>query len=556
MHSILKTDKRLPPTPLNPQFNNIMKHIIALTAYLLIPLGCLLAQNETHYEVTHLANGINTTGSEAAAIVVDDSILLYNTMQDEESSRLYLIDFNPTLTTINQAPLNPDGSLGQGTPNQWGLNANGTNCGNVAFDSRNDIIYFTRGNTKDEGIHHIYYTKRTHKRWSKPQPIGGDVNLKGYTSTHPTVGYLPDGKTILYFSSDRPGGLGGMDIWYAILISEGKPGNCTNLGIPVNSDSNDVTPYYCNEEGTLYFSSNRDGGQGSYDIYSTAGLRNSWQQPNNLGSEVNSPYDDLFFTFQPCQCRCINDTADTTRQLEACGFLASNRPGSLFTTDSNCCNDLFRWRRLRILETPLQPVIELTATQATDLLPISLYFHNDQPNPHTLDTTTTLDYTTTWHHYTQLIDEYKGAQSNPADWRKRDSVQKAVDHFFKHDLQRGHQAMNTLLEYLLADLTAGHRVTLTVDGFASPLFEDLYNINLSKRRIDCFRNTLLRWNAQALLPYLNDGRLKLETVAHGAADTNTVAPDDPRRNPKSVRSVYSLEAARDRRIDIVGYLKD
>ena len=515
-------------------------------------LASLLAHSQTHYEITHIGSGINTTGSEAAAVVVDDSIVLYNTMQDQESSRLYLIDFNPVLTTIYQAPLAADGTLGEGAFNRWGLNANGTNCGNVAYDSRNGILYFTRSETKDGDISHIYYSKRTYNHWGKAKPLGGDVNLKDYTSTHPTVGYLPDGKVILYFSSDRPGGMGGMDIWYAVIISEGKPGNCTNLGAPVNSDSNEVTPYYCNEEGMLYFSSNCAGGQGSFDIYGAKGYRNSWQQPQNLGTEVNTPYDDLYFTFQPCQCRCIKDSTSND-VLEACGFLASNRPGSLFTTDSNCCNDLFRWRRLRTIATPPTPVVEIAAKKPADLLPISLYFHNDEPDAHTLDTTTRLDYTTTWLRYTQLIDEYKGAQPNPADWHKRDSVQKAVDYFFKYDLQKGHNQMLELLEFLQADLTAGHKVVLTIDGFASPLFEDLYNINISKRRIDCFHNTLMRWNNQALLPYLNNGNLRLETVAHGAADTNTVAPTDPRRDPKSVRSVYSLEAARDRRIDIVGY---
>ena len=189
------------------------------------------------------------------------------------------------------------------------------------------------------------------------------------------------------------------------------------------------------------------------------------------------------------------------------------------------------------------------------MLPLSLYFHNDEPNPHTLDTTTTLDYSTTWRHYVQRIDEYRGAQANPADWRKRDSVQKAVDNFFLHDLQQSHANMLQLLQFLYQDLTAGHHIVLTIDGFASPLFEDLYNINISKRRIDCFRNTLLSWNDRALQPYLNNGSLKLETVAHGAADTNTVALTDPRRDPKSMRSVYSLEAAHDRRIDIIGYMK-
>ena len=238
--------------------------------------------------------------------------------------------------------------------------------------------------------------------------------------------------------------------------------------------------------------------------------------------------------------------------MEACGFFASNRPGSFYTTDSNCCNDLYRWQRLRTLDLPQPPVTPVNHN-ALDLLPLSLYFHNDEPNPHTLDTTTTLDYTATWNHYIQRLDEYKGAQPNPADFHKRDSVQKAVDLFFENEVRRGHSNMLQLLQLLYQDLKAGHHITLTIDGFASPLFEDLYNVNISKRRICAFRNTLLRWNDQALLPFLNNGSLRLETVAHGAADTNTVAPTDPRRDPKSVRSVYSLEAARDRRIDIIGY---
>ena len=527
-----------------------MKRISFLTLLAILSLLGVV-QGQSHYKVTHLDNTINTTGSEAGAVVVDDSIVLYNTLKDQESSRLYLIDFNPTLTTIYQAPLAPDGTLGKGDLNNWGLNANGMNSGNVAYDRKNGLLYFTR-NSSNSDIIHIYYSKRTHNRWSKAQPLGGDVNLKGYSSTHPAVGYLPDGKVILYFSSDRPGGMGGMDLWYTILIREGQPGNCTNLGTPVNTGSDEVTPFYCNEEGTLYFSSNREGGSGEFDIYRSAGYRNSWELPQSLGPEINSAYNDLFFSFQPCLCRCQQDTTDTTHEVEACGFFASNRPGSFYTTDSNCCNDLYRWQRLRTLDLPQPPVTPVNHN-ALDLLPLSLYFHNDEPNPHTLDTTTTLDYTATWNHYIQRLDEYKGAQPNPADFHKRDSVQKAVDLFFENEVRRGHSNMLQLLQLLYQDLKAGHHITLTIDGFASPLFEDLYNVNISKRRICAFRNTLLRWNDQALLPFLNNGSLRLETVAHGAADTNTVAPTDPRRDPKSVRSVYSLEAARDRRIDIIGY---
>lgn len=517
-------------------------------------VAAMCLQGQTRYEVTHLPAGINTLGSETGGVLVDDSVLLYTTMMTDEANRLYLVDFTPLLTQVMQAHVGADGQLGEGTLCRWGMNASGMNSGNVAYDAKNDVLYFTRSGSGKDDQNHIFYSVRKNKRWSKAQPIGGDVNLKGYQSTHPAVGYLPDGKTILYFSSDRPGGQGGMDLWYAVMIDVGRPGNCTNLGTPVNSDSNDITPFYSNEEGMLYFSSNRAGGQGGFDIYAVEGWRNSWKMPRTLGKEVNSAYDDLFFTQQPCRCRCVQERTDTTEVVVACGFLSSNRPGSLYATDSNCCNDLFRWRRLHRPDTvqpaPQEPPL---VQRALDLLPLTLYFHNDEPTPRTLDTTTALDYAATYRKYYQLRDEYKGAQSSPVDRRKWDSIQGAVDIFFDYELKKGYNDLMEFLELLYADLRAGRKVCITVDGFASPLFESVYNVNLSKRRIDSFRNQLLRWNDQAMLPFWNNGSLKLKMVAHGAADSNTVALSDPLRNPLSVKSVYSMEAAHARRIDVVDY---
>ena len=527
-----------------------MKRLL-LTATFLFTI--LLANSQVRYDVTHVSDGINTTGSETGGTIVDDSILLYTTMKMDDASHLYLVDFTPTVTKVFEAPIAPDGTLGQGDLNIWGLNMNGLNCGNATYDRKNDIIYFTRGEAND-GLQHIFYTRRKQGRWGKPQELGGDVNLKGYTSTHPCISYQPDGKPILYFSSDRPGGLGGMDIWYTMIIKEGMPSNSTNLGTPVNTDSNEVTPFYNFEEGTLYFSSDRQGGKGGFDIYSSLGNRNSWEQPLNMGEELNSEYNDLFFNVQPCNCRCIEERPDTNEVVEACGFLSSNRPGSLYTSDSNCCNDLYRWRRLRLPEGYVPPVPEEPAiTSPLALLPLRLYFHNDEPDKHTLDTTTRLDYSSTWRHYYQMRDEYKGAQPSPADKKKWDSVMTEVDHFFDHEVIKGHNDMVLFLQFLYQDLRADKEVTITINGFASPLFEDLYNVNLSKRRIDSFRNELRNWNDGALRPYLNDGSLQIIAVAHGVADSDEVSPKDPLRDPRNTRSVYSLKAAHARRVEIIGY---
>lgn len=538
------------PGVLRPLF---MKKILLATIALL--LGEIAWGQSLRYDVTHLHDSINTSGGESGAVIVDDSIVLYTTMPTEEAPRLYLVDFNPVLTRIYQAPIDSSGAVGKGTLCQWGLNSNSLNNGNVAYDSKNDILYITRSESGETNVNHIYCSHRTNKRWSKPQKLKGDVNLKGYNSSHPTIGYLPTGETIMYFSSDRPGGLGGMDIWYAIIISEGIPGNCTNLGAPVNSDSNEVTPYYCNEEGRLYFSSNRAGGQGCMDVYQSEGMRNSWRTPENLGEGVNTKWDDLYFSFQPCRCRCQQEGIGEEETVLACGFLASNRPGSLYKSSENCCNDLFRWRRILVRRDTLPAgQIDLATPQSVqDMLPLSLYFHNDEPDAKTLDTTTVLDYTATWLKYMQLREEYKGAQPSPVDSRKRDSIQKGVEHFFEFELKRGHDNLLKLMEYLYADLQSGKKVSIAVNGYASPLFESLYNINISKRRIDCFRNSLERWNEGALVPYLKNGSLTIKTVANGAPNQETVATDSPLRNPKSVRSVYDMEAAHSRKIVVEEY---
>ena len=509
---------------------------------------------QSRYEVTHIDSTLNTIGGESAAMIVEDSILLYTSMRNDETSSIYLIDFAPMLVQLFQASIAADGTLGKGELSQWGINSKGKDCGNAAYDARNGILYFTMRALDGKDETHIYYTRRSGKRWDKVQLLGGDVNVEGYSSTHPTVAYLPDGKVILYFSSDRPGGLGGYDIWYTTMLTGHRPSNCTNLGAPVNSDSNEVTPFYDMEEGMLYFSSNCAGGLGGYDIYQSQGQRNSWQPIHNLGKELNSAYNDLYYYVQPCHCRCPKDSLAEGETLLSCGFLTSNRTGSLYISDSNCCNDIYRWRRIsRPTPQVEKPVVQQPPLRPQDLLPLSLYFDNDQPDAKCLDTTTALDYTQTWRKYIQLRDIYKGTQPSPVDRRKWDSIQQSVDVFFKSELEGGRTRMLQFFELLLADLQQGKKVCLTVNGYASPLFESEYNVNLSARRISCFKNELLHWNGEALLPYYNTGCLKIETEACGAPNLDEVAATDPLRNPANAKSVYSINAARDRRIDVVGY---
>jgi WD40-like Beta Propeller Repeat len=97
----------------------------------------------------------------------------------------------------------------------------------------------------------------------------------------------------LYMASNRPGGLGGIDIWVALRTSPDDPwGAPQNLGAPVNSPANDFCPTIDRNDHTLFFVSNRAGGCGGADIYVTRNRPDGWDDPRNVGCDVNSSADE------------------------------------------------------------------------------------------------------------------------------------------------------------------------------------------------------------------------------------------------------------------------
>ncbi|MCB8995457.1 MAG: PD40 domain-containing protein [Bacteroidales bacterium] len=129
-------------------------------------------------------------------------------------------------------------------------------------------------------------------RWNPSKPIGKPVNSKFFES-HASVS--PDGKT-LYFTSNRTGGQGGMDIYTSTLANDGKWTEPVNMGPVINTPLNEESPFIENDGKTLYFSSQGHSTIGGYDIFTTElQADGTWSVPKPLPYPINTTDDDLFF---------------------------------------------------------------------------------------------------------------------------------------------------------------------------------------------------------------------------------------------------------------------
>lgn len=181
-------------------------------------------------------------------------------------------------------------------------------------------MYFTRWYIDNESEPEIFVTKYFVNKWMKPRKLGPAVNKKGYTSSHPYI--TKDNKT-LFFSSDRPGGQGGMDIWYCTIDYKGKTAEPINLGPNINTPEDEITPFFHENTGVIYFSSTGHNTIGGFDVFkSKFNLEKNYAGSSaNLGFPINSSKNDKYF--------CLSD-------LQTNGFLTSNRSECEDCSDTYC----------------------------------------------------------------------------------------------------------------------------------------------------------------------------------------------------------------------------
>lgn len=165
-----------------------------------------------------------------------------------------------------------------------------SNEGAQTLSSNGTYMYFTAcERSGGMGSCDLYFSSLREGKWSVPQNLRSPVNSPSWEST-PSIS--ADG-TMLFFSSNRPGGRGGKDLWYSILRQDGSWSVPVNPGDVINTQYDEMSPFIHFDGRTLYFASNGLPGMGGFDIFMTTMLYDStWTVPKNLGYPVNTSNDE------------------------------------------------------------------------------------------------------------------------------------------------------------------------------------------------------------------------------------------------------------------------
>lgn len=181
---------------------------------------------------------------------------------------------NTTGTFVDPQPLNSN------------INLVGTHISVLSISNDGNEMYIYN----DEMNGTIMVSKRQGNSWGEPVELNSNINTN-YRETHADIS--KDGSK-LYFTSNRPGGYGGLDLYVSERV-DGEWGPAVNLGSVINTDQDEEGAYIA-DDGTLYFSSKGHKGMGGYDMFKSTGDLTNWSEPENLGYPVNTCADEVFMS--------------------------------------------------------------------------------------------------------------------------------------------------------------------------------------------------------------------------------------------------------------------
>jgi len=311
----------------------------------------VIKENSGRYTVENA--GINSKYSDYGAAFFGDQLVFATS---RESDKVYALKHkwtNQAFSNLYFSKIAEDKTLSE--PEKIKNDVNSIyNESTPVFTADGQTMYFTRNNFnngkkgKDDAksiLLKLYKATLVDGKWANVTEL--PFNSDQYSCAHPA---LSVDEKLLYFASNMPGGVGESDLYKVEINTNGTFGKPENLGNAINTEARETFPFI-SKSNELFFASDGHPGLGGLDVFTTLIEGNGFGKVSNVGSPVNSSYDDFAM---------IIDAKDRK------GFFSSNR-----TEDNMGFDDIYRLTELKPLEKPCEQLLAGVITDLETKLPIA-----------------------------------------------------------------------------------------------------------------------------------------------------------------------------------------
>ncbi len=458
------------------------------------------------------------------------------------------------------------------------------------FHAKTNTLYFSTTGREGMGGFDIYKSKFENNNWSEPEFLKAPVN----SSFHDMYYWLDESGKEGYFSSNRYG---------AVYLDEAKKACCfdifnvkyNDVVIELNAETFDAftsaeldgaTLYLIDGEtgDTLKTITNEDGNRfefvlkrdKSYKLLATRPYYNpEIIEINTEGISESTVIDKKIylttdrmqvdvFTFNKRTKEALYGVEVSIRNLTTgkVDTIAKNEVGNdyhFYLEPGNKYEIVaskfgFVTERVPLdLSTTTKPGlirkdVYLEVFDIEDYMPLTVYFENDYPDPHSTKTYSSKKYGDLYQAYIRNKSTYIQKKTRKLKGAEKEEALRQLDAFFEGDVAGGYEMLKKFMRSLKKELGLGRSLEIALKGYASPLAEEDYNKALGHRRVWSVRNEILNYEGGIFRNYISQGKLKLIDISYGEEN----APKDVSDSPKDVtKSIYSVRAAKERRVEIV-----
>lgn len=254
-------------------------------------VGKALCANPVKLKIENMGSNLNSAYADYSLVLTADQNTLFFTSRRPETTGGQKDADGNNMEDIYKAEKTKTGwgkatNAGSKINTEWHEASVG-----ISPDGQTILIY-----KDDEGDGNIYSTSLDGDIWSKPVKLNDNINTKNW---EPSAFISADGNT-LYFTSDKPDGYGGRDLYFSKRETDGDWGKAINMGPNINTKYDEDSPFIHHDSHALSFSSNGHNTMGGFDIFtSLLSEDGSWSQPLNAGCPINTPDDDIFYVMSP-----------------------------------------------------------------------------------------------------------------------------------------------------------------------------------------------------------------------------------------------------------------